>query len=138
MGVSKLCPIITDRTNSTKVNLARLRMIAMEASEQCGRLTVPEICELNTLEQVLSNWPEERGLVLLNESGAGKPIAEVMADRSEWSSDAICVGPEGGFESSELEYMKNLSFVTSATIGWRLVRAETAAIAGLAVWQAIQ
>ena len=137
LGVSKLYPVITGRTNSTKVNLDRLKTIAMEAAEQCGRLTVPGICEPQRLEQVLSNWPEGRGLVLLDESGAGKPIAEVMADRSYRNGDAICIGPEGGFESTELEYMKNLSFVTSASIGRRLLRAETAAIAALAVWQAL-
>ena len=60
-----------------------------------------------------------------------------MADRFYRKGDAICIGPEGGFEPTELEYMKNLSFVTSASIGRRLLRAETAAIAALAVWQAL-
>jgi 16S rRNA (uracil1498-N3)-methyltransferase len=137
LGVSKLCPVITSRTNSTKVNIERLRAIAIEAAEQCGRLSVPEICQPERLEQLLSNWPEGRSLVLLDESGAGNAIAEVMAERVKKNGDAVLIGPEGGFEPAELEYIRALPFVTPVSLGRRLLRAETAAVAALATWQAL-
>ena len=137
LGVSKLCPVITSRTNSTKVNLERLRAIAIEAAEQCGRLSVPEICQPERLEQLLSNWPEDRGLVHLDESGAGNAIADVMVARGSKNGDAVLIGPEGGFEPAELQYFRSLPFVTSVSLGRRLLRAETAAIAALATWQAL-
>ena len=137
LGVSKICPVITNRTNLTKVNLERLRAIAIEAAEQCGRLSVPEICQPERLEQLLSNWPEDRGLVHLDESGSGNAIADVMVARRSKNGDAVLIGPEGGFEPAELEYIRTLPFVTSVSLGRRLLRAETAAIAALATWQAL-
>jgi len=137
LGVSRLYPIITGRTNATRVNLERLRAIATEAAEQCGRLTVPEINEPQNLDKFLSDWPTGRGLVLLDESGCGKPIAEVMTTRWCRNGDAILIGPEGGFKSAELDNMRKLSFVTPAVFGKRLLRAETAVIAALATWQAL-
>ena len=137
MGVSRLCPVITGRTNVARVNLERLRTIMVEAAEQCGRLTVPEIDEPKKLDLLLSEWPDGRGLVLLDESGAGKPIAEVMGSRSYVNGDAILIGPEGGFEPSELKAMRKLFFVTPTGIGRRLLRAETAAVAAIANWQAL-
>ena len=137
LGVSRLCPVITSRTNISRDNLARLWTIMSEAAEQCGRLTVPEIEEPKKLDQLLSEWPEGRGIVLLDESGAGKPIAEVMGSRSCVNGDAILIGPEGGFEPSELKAMRKFYFVTPTGIGKRLIRAETAAIAAIANWQAL-
>ena len=109
----------------------------VEAAEQCGRLTVPEIDEPKKLDLLLSEWPDGRGLVLLDESGAGKPIAEVMGSRSYVNGDAILIGPEGGFEPLELKAMHKLFFVTPTGIGRRLLRAETAAVAAIANWQAL-
>lgn len=137
LGVSRLQPVVTERTNAARVNVDRLRAIAIEAAEQCGRLSVPEICPTEKLSQVLQDWPAERGLVLMNESGAGRPVGEVMAARRGSNPDAILIGPEGGFSPDELDAMANLPFVTSASMGSRLLRAETAAVAALAVWQAL-
>ena len=137
LGVSRLCPVITGRTNTSRINLERLKAIATEAAEQCGRLTVPEISETQNLECLLSEWPADRGLVLLDETGGGKPIAEVMTSRSCRNADAILIGPEGGFEPVELDEMRQLPFITPAVFGRRPLRAETAAIAALATWQAL-
>ena len=137
LGISRLCPVITGRTNSNRVNLGRLKAIAIESAEQCGRLSVPKVDKPQKLDQLLSEWPRGRGLVLLDETGDGKPIAEVMTARSCGRGDAILIGPEGGFEPAELDNLRKLSFVTPTVIGRRLIRAETAAIATLATWQAL-
>ncbi len=142
LGASRLCPVFTSRTNSARINLDRMRARVIEASEQCGRLTVPDIAGPETLDRLMTEWPADRRLLVLDESGVGQPIAEVLEGLREGpdriSHDCgFLTGPEGGFEESELDALRKLDFVTGVGLGWRILRAETAALAALACWQAI-
>ncbi|MFQ5764977.1 MAG: 16S rRNA (uracil(1498)-N(3))-methyltransferase [Rhodospirillales bacterium] len=142
LGASRLLPTITRRTNSARVNLNRLHAHAVEASEQCGRLTVPEIEAPAALERLASGWPADRRLLVLDESGEGQPIADVLADLKGGGSDpppscGFLSGPEGGFDPGELDALRKLDFVNAVGLGSRILRAETAALAALACWQAL-
>lgn len=137
LGVSALIPVITARTNAGRVNLARLRAIAIEAAEQCGRLDTPEVRAPVDLTKLLAGWPAGRTLIVCDESGGGTPIAEALAGADPAASWAVLVGPEGGFEKSELEAVAKLHEVKRVGLGPRILRAETAAIAALACWQAL-
>lgn len=136
LGVSGLWPIFTRHTAVTRVNAERLYANAVEAAEQSERLTVPAVFEPATLEAVLAGWPAERRLILLDESGADRPVAEVLASLPPGPA-ALLTGPEGGFAKSELDALHALPFVTSIGLGPRILRADTAALAALACWQAL-
>lgn len=136
LGASALVPVWTARTQVERLNLDRLRAHAVEAAEQSERLSVPELKSPETLERVLATWPPERRLVVCDESGAGAPIAEAAA-RLPPGPAAVLVGPEGGFDQTELDALAKLSFVTRIGLGPRVLRADTAALAALAVFQAI-
>ena len=137
LGVARLCPMICKRTNTFKVNVNRLKAICIEASEQCGRVTIPIIEQPETLGNILAEWPRRKGLLFLDESGLGSPILEVLQEKTSWQAHAILVGPEGGFTSAERNKMLENSFIRPATLGERLVRAETAAISALSIYNAI-
>jgi 16S rRNA (uracil1498-N3)-methyltransferase len=136
LGVSALLPVYTERTMVDRVNTERLRANAIEAAEQTERLSVPEVREPRPLVHLLGDWPEGRRLLLCDESGTAPPIAEALAGASggPW---AILVGPEGGFAPRELDGLRNLAFVTPAGLGPRVLRSDTAALAALAVFQAL-
>ncbi len=140
LGVSLLQPVFTRHTAMTRVNVERLRANAMEAAEQTERLSLPELREPITLDTLLSSWPAERRLLLCDEAGGGKPIAQALgaldstAKAAPW---ALLTGPEGGFERAELDGLRKLPFVTSVGLGPRILRADTAALAALACWQAL-
>jgi len=136
LGVTRMLPVITDRTNSDRINTDRLSAITREASEQCGRLTVPSIDASQPLRQVFREWPSDRPVILMNETGTGRSVAHAMKAHIG-KPGTILIGPEGGFSPEELDALANLDFVTSASMGRRLLRAETAAIAALTVWQAV-
>jgi 16S rRNA (uracil1498-N3)-methyltransferase len=136
LGVSALLPTWTARTQAERVNLDRLRAHAIEAAEQSERLSVPELRAPEELERTLATWPAERRLILCDESGGGEPIAAVAA-RFAPRPAALLVGPEGGFDQRELDAFGKLSFVSRAGLGPRVLRAETAALAAVAVFQAI-
>jgi 16S rRNA (uracil1498-N3)-methyltransferase len=135
LGVSMLLPVWTARTQVERLNLERLQAHAIEAAEQSERLSVPEIRAPETLERMLAAWPAGRRLVVCDESGDGEPIAEATAQLSPGPT-ALLVGPEGGFDQTELDALGKLSFVTRIGLGPRVLRAETAALAALAVFQA--
>jgi 16S rRNA (uracil1498-N3)-methyltransferase len=136
LGVSALLPVWTARTQVERVNLDRLRAHAIEAAEQSERLSVPEIRAPEALQQVLASWPAARRLILCDESGKGEPIIEAMA-RPPLGPLALLVGPEGGFSQTDLDAVGKLTFVTRVGLGPRVLRAETAALAAVAVVQAI-
>jgi len=139
LGVARLLPVLTARTQMTRVNVARLYANAIEAAEQCERLTVPEVAEPQPLADLLAGWPGERRLLVGDETGGGRPIAEVASELARGASlpCAVLVGPEGGFTAGELDALANLPFVTKIGLGPRVMRADTAAIAALSVIQAI-
>jgi 16S rRNA (uracil1498-N3)-methyltransferase len=136
LGISALMPVWTVRTQGERLNLERLRAHVISAAEQSERLSVPELRLPEALDRVLAAWPAERRLVVCDETGAGEPIGKALA-RLSLEPAALLVGPEGGFDQTELDALDKLSFVSRVGLGPRVLRAETAAVAALAVFQAI-
>jgi len=140
LGVSRLIPVFTEHTNTTRVKLTRLSAIATEAAEQCDRLSVPEIGEAVEFNKLLEGWPNERTLLVPDETGAGKSLRGVLEETAQGEyirPHGFLIGPEGGFAPSELDALGNLHFVTRVGLGPRILRAETAALAALSCFQAI-
>lgn len=135
LGAARVRPVITERTNADHTRIERLRAIAVEASEQTGRLDVPQILEPARLEKLIADWEPERRLLFCDEAGEARPALEALAGAGDgpW---AILIGPEGGFSPREREMLRALPFATAATLGPRILRADTAAIAALTLWQA--
>ncbi|OJX68530.1 16S rRNA (uracil(1498)-N(3))-methyltransferase [Magnetospirillum sp. 64-120] len=136
LGVSRLWPVFTRRTVMSRVNTERLAANMVEAAEQCERLTIPEMAEPAALDKVLAGWDAERPLLFLDESGAGQPIATALAGMAPGKL-AVLVGPEGGFDNTERALLARLPFAVPISLGPRILRAETAAIAALSVVQAL-
>lgn len=140
LGVSVLQPIVTQHTAVERVNIERLRANAVEAAEQTERLSVPEVRAPLDLTRLLDTWPEGRRLLMCDETGGGPPIAEVLGGLDATARDApwaIVVGPEGGFAAAELTALRRIKDVTAVGLGPRILRADTAALSALAVWQAL-
>jgi 16S rRNA (uracil1498-N3)-methyltransferase len=138
LGVSVLQPVVTTHTSVNRVNVGRLSANAVEAAQQTGRLTIPDVRAAAPLQEVLADWPQARRLMFCDESGSGRPVAEALSAESDtgrlpW---AVLIGPEGGFAASELDALAKLPFVIPVSLGPRLLRADTAAVAALACWQA--
>jgi 16S rRNA (uracil1498-N3)-methyltransferase len=137
LGAARICPVTTLRTNTERLNRDRLTAIATEAAEQCARLTVPQIAPTMALKNMLMDWPTDRHLYLLDETGAGTAMAPAFGAHPKNQGAALLIGPEGGFDQSELDAMRILPFVNALDLGRRILRAETAALAALACYQAI-
>ncbi len=137
LGASRIQPVFTRHTVVTRVNGERLAAIATEAAEQSERLSVPAIGEPLPLDRLLEGWDARRALVICDETGAGPPLARVARDLALDGPHAVLIGPEGGFASVELDRLRKLPFVTPAGLGPRVLRADTAALAALAVLQAV-
>lgn len=148
IGAARLVPVITERTVAPKLNLTRLRAIVLEAAEQCGRLTVPSVDDPIKLATLLQTPPVEK-LLFCDEAGdneaeewGGKegraePMLDVLkAVDSNSASWGVLTGPEGGFSKTERMSLRACDFVTPATLGPRVLRADTAALAALVLWQA--
>ena len=131
LGVALYRPVITRRTIVERLNMDRLRATMVEAAEQCGRTALPRIEEAVKLPALLRDWPADRTLYFADEEG-GVPFAEV----AKASPAAILVGPEGGFDADERAAIKALPQAVGVSLGPRILRAETAAIAALSVWMA--
>jgi 16S rRNA (uracil1498-N3)-methyltransferase len=136
LGAGALLPVWTQRTQTERLNLERLRAHAVAAAEQSERLSVPELHEPQALDRLLAGWSAERRLVVCDETGGGEPIGAAVA-RLGAGVTALLTGPEGGFAETELDALGKLSFVTRVGLGPRVLRADTAALAALAVLQAI-
>ncbi len=132
MGAAKIIPVQTDFTNSERIRQDRLQAHAVEAAEQCGGTFVPEVTGLQKLDRLLADWPEGRKLMFCDEAevGAGKVLGE--AGPGPW---AILIGPEGGFSEAERKRLHDLPFTHVVSLGPRILRADTAAVAALTVWQ---
>ena len=128
LGVSKFVPVITHRTVVSHFNLEKLFLRAIEAAEQCERLSVPLIETPVYLDAFLNSFPENRTLFYLNERGKGEIL------KGPARPVAFLVGPEGGFESSEIQKLEQFSHSISLNLGARILRAETAGVAILAAW----
>jgi 16S rRNA (uracil1498-N3)-methyltransferase len=136
LGVSVLQPVFTRRTIVARINQERMAANAVEAAEQSGRLTVPQIREGVTFDKLLADWPRERRLLFCDEAGDAKAMTQA-ARESRGGPCAIFTGPEGGFDPAERAALRALPFVLPVTLGPRILRADTAALAALAIWQAV-
>lgn len=134
LGAARVVPVTTARTNVSRIAGARLGAIAVEAAEQCNRLSVPEIAPATTLDRLVADWPARRRLVVCHPAG-GAPPAGVF-DGAAGRPWAILVGPEGGFAPAEVERLSRQPFTRVLGLGPRALRAETAAVAAMTLWQA--
>ncbi|HWA29509.1 MAG TPA: 16S rRNA (uracil(1498)-N(3))-methyltransferase, partial [Rhizomicrobium sp.] len=134
LGVRVLQPVFTRRTIVTRINEERMTANAIEAAEQSERLTVPEIRAAVALDKLLKTWPAERRILFCDEGGDAMPIAKAAVE----APCAILAGPEGGFDPVERELIRSYAFVTPVTLGPRILRADTAALAALAIWQSVK
>ncbi|MCX8501642.1 MAG: RsmE family RNA methyltransferase [Alphaproteobacteria bacterium] len=135
LGVAAFYPILTDHCVATRVGVERLRAIAIAASEQSGRISVPMIAEPKPLAAILHGWKNERGatpLLACCEAGATLPLITCLASLRHPTEIGIVIGPEGGFSPAELTTFTQLDFVLRASLGPTILRSETAAIAAVA------
>ena len=138
MGASRLAPVLTQRTQATRVNLERMRANVIEAAEQCGITTIADVSEPASLESVLRTWPDARGLVFCDEDeGVADPFAALRQALPEPGAPlAVLIGPEGGFDDAERRMIRALKQAVPLSLGPRILRADTAAVAALAIVQA--
>lgn len=130
LGVAVILPVFTERTNTARLNLDRLRAIATEAAEQSERLTVPRMADPQRLVEMLAQWPAGRPLAVALERHDAPPLHPAAGPAG------LLVGPEGGFAPAEVERLRRHADVAIISLGPRILRAETAAIVGLALLQA--
>jgi 16S rRNA (uracil1498-N3)-methyltransferase len=137
MGAARIMPVQTDFTNAERIRQDRLQAHAIEAAEQCGGTFVPEVSDLQRLDRVLADWPAGRGLIFADETAVGRSalLPELVAPATSGRGWAILIGPEGGFSPAERERLRALPFVTPIALGPRILRADTAAVAALTLFQ---
>lgn len=133
LGAARIAPVITRRCVADKLNLDRARAITTEAAEQCARTALPQLAEPVKLDALLAGWPDDRALFFADENG-GEPAAAAFARHQ--GPAAILTGPEGGFDDAERAVIRAHPAARAVTLGPRILRGETAAIAALAVWMA--
>ena len=136
MGANVLQPVITQYTNAYRLKMERMRLNAIEAAEQCNLLTIPEVREPVDLKALLENWPPQRCLVYCDES-ADRTSAIERLQQIKSGPVALLIGPEGGFSQQENETLRHQPFVIPISLGPRIMRADTAAVAAMALVQAI-
>lgn len=132
MGVGRLQPVITRRTIAERVNLDRMRANAIEAAEQCGILALPAIDEPAPLEKALAAWDGAVPLIFCDEAASACDPLSVLRQLAP-GAVGVLIGPEGGFDVSEREMLLRAPFVTAISLGPRIMRADTAAVAALAL-----
>lgn len=132
MGVARLRPVLTRRTTPERVNLDRMRSHAIEAAEQCGILRIPEVRPPERLERVIATWDAARHLVFCDEDSEEACPFTALA-RIAPGPLAVLIGPEGGFDPAERELLVGRPYVTRISLGPRILRADTAAVAALAL-----
>ena len=132
LGVARLQPVMTRRTQAERVNLDRMRANAIEAAEQCGVLRIPEVAETEKLERVLASWDPARRLIFCDEAADITSPLEALAALPPGPL-AVLIGPEGGFTVEERDGLRRLPFTTTVSLGPRIMRSDTAAVAALAL-----
>ena len=136
LGAARLQPITTQRTQFGKLNLSKMSAQIIEAAEQTERLCLPELKETITLDALLQTWDPARTLIMADEGGDCPPALGVL--KSLTGPAALIIGPEGGFTPQEREFLRSQSFVKPVSLGPRILRADTAALSLLTLWQAAQ
>lgn len=134
LGAALIQPIVTRRCVADKLNEERARTILTEAAEQCARTALPGLAEPLKLDALLRDWPEDRALFFADEQG-GRPAATAFTAHT--GPAALLVGPEGGFDDTERAAIRALPQAVPITLGPRILRGETASIAGLGLWMAV-
>lgn len=136
LGARRIRLVMTERTNPDHIRLARLNAIATEAAEQTGRIDLPEILEPVRLGEILEDWDNDRRLLFCDEAGDAPPVLEALRGQTAgpW---AVLIGPEGGFSPTERARLRSLEQAVPATLGPRILRADTAAISALTLWQSV-
>ena len=132
LGVARIIPVQTEHTNVDRIKLSRLSAHAIEAAEQCGGTYIPKIEELQKIKEVLENFPPNRRLLFCDEKLQASEVNLENLKKGKW---AILVGPEGGFSEVERNYLKGLKFTFSISLGPRILRADTAAVTAISLWQ---
>ncbi len=136
LGAARICPVQTEFTNSERIRQDRLQAHAVEAAEQCGGTYVPEVTALQKLDALLSTWPDERQILFCDEALAGPSSALISLAKNNSSGPwAILIGPEGGFSDAERQRLAALPQAHAISLGPRILRADTAAVAALTLWQ---
>ncbi len=136
LGVRRLMPVFTRRTIVQRVNLERMRANVIEAAEQCGILHLPDVQAPVRLDRVLAAWPADRPLVFCDEAGTGEgTLADLK--RLKRGPVGVLVGPEGGFEEAERDLLRAQAYTIPVSLGPRIMRADTAAVAALALVNAV-
>ena len=134
LGVTHIQPIVTEYTQTGRVRADRLTALAIEAAEQTERLDVPIVSDALALEKALDGWPADVPLYYCDEGSEARPMADVLSDTSS-AEAALLIGPEGGFSPRERKMLRALAFVKPVTLGPRILRAETAVVSALTLWQ---
>ncbi|MEL7129078.1 MAG: 16S rRNA (uracil(1498)-N(3))-methyltransferase [Pseudomonadota bacterium] len=149
LGVSTIRPVLTARTQTQRVKTDRLTALAMEAAEQTERMDLPEVCELIPLHKALSEWDPSCPLIFCDEAvndpeqpwggenGRAKPMVEAIGGLNRDLRGGILIGPEGGFSQEERRDLRARPYVVPVSLGPRILRAETAAISALTIWQTV-
>ncbi|MEM8958772.1 MAG: 16S rRNA (uracil(1498)-N(3))-methyltransferase [Pseudomonadota bacterium] len=135
LGAARILPVQTEFTNAERVRADRLRAHAVEAAEQCGGTFVPDVGDLTRLSAMLDAWPEGRRLMFCDEARVGRAtdLAGIAQDPGPW---AVLIGPEGGFSPAERDRLHAMDQAVPVSLGPRVLRADTAAVAALTLWQA--
>jgi 16S rRNA (uracil1498-N3)-methyltransferase len=135
MGAARVMPVQTAHTNADRIRQDRLQAHAVEAAEQCGATFVPEVDDLVALDRLLADWPAERHLLWADEALAGARDALLTTGpRGPW---AVLIGPEGGFSDRERARLRAMPQVVPVSLGPRILRADTASVAALTLWQSV-
>ncbi len=133
LGVAELRPVVTRRCVADKLNLDRAKAITVEAAEQCARTALPDLHAPLSLKDLLRNWQEDRTLFFADEDGGAEALAGFTANSGP---AAVLIGPEGGFDDAERETIRAHPKAVPISLGPRILRGETAAIAAISVWMA--
>ena len=130
MGVKKIFPILTERSSIRNINTTRMYAIAKEASEQSNRISIPEISNLQTIQELLKNWDKNRSILYADEILKINKNLTIL-NRKNFVKSSLLIGPEGGFSSEENNMLKTYKFVFPISFGETILRSDTAAIVGL-------
>ena len=136
LGVRSIQPVFTDYCQTNRVRIDRFESLAIEAAEQTERMDIPNVHEARALPKILSEWDAGRPLIFCDESAQASPMANYSKELHEKAA-AVLIGPEGGFSPKEREMLRSLDFVIPITLGPRILRAETAVVSALSLWQSL-
>ncbi|MEM1147858.1 MAG: 16S rRNA (uracil(1498)-N(3))-methyltransferase [Pseudomonadota bacterium] len=136
LGARQIQPVITDYTQAQRVRTDRMRVLAIEAAEQTERMDLPEIVEPQPLTKLLASWNTAKPLIYCDENGAAAPLEDRKSALRKKGA-GVLIGPEGGFSPNERAQLRAQPFVMAITLGPRILRAETAVIAALTLWQSL-